>query len=125
MSGYDPDHAPSPEKWLALDEDERIDLVIRYHRRARVLLPNARIHAVFHVVVETQAAMGGEIRVRQTLERLQAEGLSRHDAVHAVGSVLMKHMQGQLAVGHPAGDPNAAYWAELAELTADGWRLSR
>jgi hypothetical protein len=42
---------------------------------------------VFHVIVENQAAQGLETPVRRTLARLQAEGLSRHDAVHAVGSI--------------------------------------
>jgi hypothetical protein len=80
---YDPQQAPDPEVWLALDEDERFELALRHHRRARVRLPNARLHAMFHVVIENQVALGHEI-VRQTLERLQAEGLDRHDAIHAV-----------------------------------------
>src|SRR5437016_9813537 len=44
------------------------------------------------VVVENQVALGDEIPVRRTLERLRAEGLDRHDAVHAAGSVLAKRI---------------------------------
>ena len=42
MQRYDPLEAPDPDEWLALDEQERLDLVQEYHRRARIPLPNAR-----------------------------------------------------------------------------------
>src|SRR3989449_2198378 len=122
---YDPRYAPDPEAWLALDEAERIDLALRYHRRARVRLPDTRLHATIHVVVENQVALGDEIPVRQTLERLRVEGLDRHDAVHAVGSVLTKRIYELLKEGLPAGDPNEPYWTELESLTAEGWRHGR
>ena len=122
---YDPQHAPDPEAWLALDEAERIELVLQYHRRARVRVPNSRLHATIHVIVENQVALGDEIPVRRTLERLRAEGLDRHDAVHAIGSVTAKHIYDLLKEGPPAGDPNKPYWAELENLTAEGWRRGR
>ena len=122
---YDPQRAPDPKTWLALDEEERIVLVLQYHRRARVRVPNSRLHATIHVIVENQVALGDEIPVRRTLERLRAEGLDRHDAVHAVGSVTTKHIYDLLKEGPPAGDPNAPYWAELQSLTAEGWRHGR
>ena len=122
---YDPQRAPDPKSWLALDEEERIVLALQYHRRARVRLPNARLHATIHVIVENQVALGDEIPVRRTLERLRAEGLDRHDAVHAIGSVTTKHIYDLLKEGPPAGDPNAPYWAELQSLTAEGWRHGR
>ena len=53
---YDPLEAPEPEEWLAIDEAERIHLTQDYHRRARIRLPNEKLHAVFHVVVENQIA---------------------------------------------------------------------
>ena len=122
---YDPQHAPDPEGWLALDEAERTELVLQYHRRARVRVPNSRLHATIHVIVENQVALGDEIPVRRTLERLRAEGLDRHDAVHAIGSVTAKHIYDMLKEGPPAGDPNEPYWAELENLTAEGWRHGR
>jgi len=67
---YDPLEAPEPEEWLAIDEAERINLVKDYHRRARVRLPNEKLHAVFHVVVENQIALGNEIPVQSTVQRL-------------------------------------------------------
>jgi hypothetical protein len=51
---------------------------------------SARAHAATHVVVENQAAMGDATAVPATLARLMREGLERHDAVHAIGSVLMQ-----------------------------------
>jgi hypothetical protein len=58
MQRYDPLKAPDPEAWLALDEQARIELVRDYHRRARIRLPNATVHAVLHAIVETQIGQG-------------------------------------------------------------------
>ena len=63
---YDPLEAPEPEEWLAIDEAERIHLAQDYHRRTRVRLPNEKLHAVFHVVVENQIALGDEMPVQST-----------------------------------------------------------
>lgn len=118
---YDPNVAPDPEAWLALDESERAELAFQYHRRKKLKAPNTRLHALFHSIVETQAATGDESPVRRTLERLQREGLDRHDAVHAVGSVLASQFYDILQGGGAAGEPNAAYEAELERLNARDW----
>jgi len=57
MAHYDPAVAPDPSEWQALDEQERVDLVRQFHRRAHLKMPNATLHASFHVIVETQIAM--------------------------------------------------------------------
>jgi hypothetical protein len=44
--------------WLELDETERIDAVMDYHRRAKVVPANLKLHAMTHVVVENQVARG-------------------------------------------------------------------
>src|SRR4030095_6697149 len=97
-------------------------LVEEYHRRMRVQLPNATVHAVAHCVVENQIAMGDELPVRRTLERLISEGLDRHDSIHAVASVLMKHMYELMQ--HPTTAPvdQSVYFRELEDLTAKRWR---
>jgi hypothetical protein len=125
MERYDPVIAPDAADWLDTDESERIELVSTYHRRAKVKLPNLRLHATMHVAVENQVAMGDEIPVRRTVDRLQAEGLDRHDAIHAVGSVLAEHMYDLVKKGPPATDPNTLYWAALEKLTAKEWRRAR
>jgi hypothetical protein len=91
MDAYNPDTSPTPTDWLRTDEGDRIELVSAYHRRKKIKLPNTQLHAVIHVVVENQLALGEETVVK-TLSRLQGEGLSRHDAIHAIGSVLAENL---------------------------------
>ena len=61
MDSYDPDTPRHSTDWLKTDEGERIELVSSYHRRKKVHLPNAQLHAVIHVVAENQLALG-EVR---------------------------------------------------------------
>jgi len=84
---YDPEVPPDSEEWLELDEQERIRLVERYHRTARIKLPSVKAHAAFQATVENQIAQGLGPAVR-AMQRLTAEGLSRHDALHAIASVV-------------------------------------
>jgi hypothetical protein len=118
---YNPDKPINPKEWLAMDEGERLDLVRRYHRKKRIRLPNERLHAGIHTIVENQVAMGPEIPVQKTLSRLMNEGLSRHDSIHAIGSILARHMY-ELIKGNPRSDDlNANYYRELEDLTAATW----
>jgi hypothetical protein len=90
---YDALKAPDPQAWLALGEQERIDEVIAYHRRYHLPMGgSAQLHAVAHVIVENQVAMGDPPAAREALARLMGEGLDRHDAVHAVGSIVVGFM---------------------------------
>jgi hypothetical protein len=120
METYDPETAPDPPEWLELEEDERVDRISAYHRRAKVKLPNRRVHAVLHSVVENQVAEEMQT-VRETLERLQAEGLSRHDAIHAVGSVLVGRLYSLLQEGARAQFEVGAYFQDLRSLRAEKW----
>ena len=125
MNTYDADHDPAPWAWPGLDEDTKIDLVVKYHRRQRPQPPQVRLHATFHTIVENQVAANGPVVV-ETLKRLRNEGLSRHDAVHAIASVLAVQVYDVLRHEHPetGKDPNEAYAAELRQLTAASWRES-
>ena len=67
LKKYDPDVGIRAPEWLATDEAERIELVRAYHRRARVRLPNERLHALIHVIVENQLALG-EVVVIEALD---------------------------------------------------------
>jgi hypothetical protein len=90
VARYDASTAPDPQAWLELDEQERIELVIAYHRRYHLPMgQDPKMHGVAHVIVENQVAMGDATVVPATLARLMREGLNRHDAIHAIGSVLM------------------------------------
>jgi hypothetical protein len=115
---YDPDKAVDPAEWLGLDDMEQQLIVERYHKRARIRLPSPRMHAVIHAAIETQLAHG-HAAARRALERMLAEGLERHDAIHAVGSVLAKHMFGVLKNKQPFDDK--AYAADLDALSAERW----
>jgi hypothetical protein len=55
---------------------------------------------------------------------LVQEGLSRHDAVHAIGSVLAGYMFDLIKHGAKDQDVNADYYRQLEELTAAGWLKS-
>jgi hypothetical protein len=91
-----------------------------------VTVPNHRLHAATHVIVENQVAMGDELPTRRVLDRLQAEGLDRHDSLHAIGAVLLEHMNELLLRGTPEdAETLAAYRAALERLTARRWRRSR
>jgi hypothetical protein len=112
---------PKPTEWLALDEGEQIALVETYHRRVGIDLPNATLHALIHTTVESQLAAQLSPVVK-SLQRLQAEGLDRHDAIHAIGAVLAEHMR-QLMLGElNVPDPNPSYFAALDRLSAASWR---
>lgn len=84
---YDPDVAPSASEWLALRELERLRLAQSYHVAARFKVPSVKAHAAVHAAVENQIATGYGPSKR-AIDRLQSEGLSRHEAVHAIGSVV-------------------------------------
>jgi hypothetical protein len=122
MSAYNPDASPVPTAWLQTDEGERIEMVSAYHRREKVTLPDAKLHAVIHVVVENQIALGEEIVV-ETLARLQREGLGRHDALHAIGSVLAENLYELMQEDRDSVDePYRMYLQRLETLTASSWR---
>ncbi len=129
MSTYDPLYAPNPQEWLALDEEERLDLVRHYHESENELPDevDTELHAICHVTVENQTALGDETPVADTLDRLVEEGLNRHEAIHAVAGVLMEHLwQSQNSDAQGRGAPGASfstssYFEAVKNLTAQEW----
>ena len=119
---YDPEIPPNAEAWLALDEQVRISLAERYHRRAKIKLPSVKAHAAFHAIVENQIAMGLGPVVRAST-RLMKQGLSRHDAIHAVASVLADHLyeQANAKVEDSPEVVQSRYDAEVERLNAKEW----
>ena len=116
---YDPDVAPSASQWLALDEPARMAVVEQAHDAS---MPNLLLHAAIHAAVETQLALNLP-SVVDAAERLRAQGLDRHDMIHAIGAVLAGHMWEMLrADPSTGGDPNAEYFAALDQLSAESWR---
>ena len=120
-STYDPHDDPDPKEWLSLDEGIRSMLVEEYHQEAGIKLPNLRLHALIHVVVENQVAMADETPVQRTLNRLIEEGLDRHDAIHAIGSILAKQIYNLFNEKPESGFSDSAYRQDLERLTAESW----
>lgn len=119
---YDPEVGPDPNLWLTTDESEQEDAVMRYCMANEADLPGVYLHAHIHMAVETQVAMGGEIPVAETLRRLMADGLGRHEAIHAVGWVLSQHMVD--AVRNPAegAELDLQYYERLGKFTVAQWQ---
>ena len=118
---YDPAVAPDAAEWLALDEQERVLLVRKHHKRARQRSGSRELHAIVHATVETQLA-GGQPDVKAAFERLSREGLDRHSVIHAIGSVLAGEIYGMMKSQRPH-DPQE-YARKLRELTAESWLRS-
>lgn len=120
MKHYNPDKQIDPKEWMALSEYERLYLVEQYHKKKRIKMPNVKVHAAFHVIAENQIAMGDTIPAEKALTRLMQQGLSRHDAVHAIASVAAKHFYNVMKQGSAAA-PNADYNTQLEKLNAEEW----
>lgn len=98
----DPGLAPVRVEWLSATEDERLEAV-----RAG----SPRRHAVIHVA-------GPRCHGRD--ESLLADGLDRHEALHAIGSVLAGESFEMLKLKR-SHDPDR-YVPGLQRLTAEAWR---
>jgi hypothetical protein len=120
---YDPERPPAANAWLALSEDKRLALVAAYHRRVGIRPPNPRLHAVLHTIVENQIAEH-VVEAERALERLMAQGLDRHDAVHAIGWVLIEQFIDAREATPPRVDLGTHDRARLQTLTAQEWLFS-
>jgi hypothetical protein len=122
MDSYNPEHAPVGNEWLEIDEDERLMLVEQYHRDARIRLPKSarRVHATMHTIVENQLALNDEPVVK-ALDRLMREGLTRHDALHAIGYLVSEQIYDILKHNETPDASKARYYAAIERLTAAAW----
>lgn len=118
---YDPASPPDAAFWGTLSESQRITAVVDYHRQSSVWLANETVHAVMHVVIENQIATG-VAPVVDTLSRLARDGLDRHEAIHAVGSVLAAHLHGIAPTEQTQADLQQAYFERLENLCAVRWQ---
>lgn len=118
---YDPELGPDPQRWLALGEADRIALVLLAHEGIDTG-EAPRAHAAMHAVIETQLALGDPPGARQGYARLRAEGLTRHDTIHALAAVLSEHLFRALSK-HEELDVGALD-ASLASVSAAAWRAS-
>jgi hypothetical protein len=122
MQDYNPRYAPNPAEWLAIQESERIDMVLFFHDEVEDELPEdgKTLHSLIHVVVENQIALGVE-PVGNAIARLSRQGLSRHEAIHAVGAVLSEDIYDLMQNGQEAFN-KTRYRRQLEKLTAKRWK---
>jgi hypothetical protein len=94
MNSYDPEQSPDSNTWLSLSEDDRIHLAMVTHESSNteLLSQSLSLHASIHVVVENQLALNTEF-IPETLVALMKLGMSRHNAVHAIGAVILEELQ--------------------------------
>ena len=118
---YDAEATPDPAEWLATTEEGRLAAVRRHHRRVKHDVGNPQRHAAIHVIVETQLAERHPAAT-DALNRLIGEGLRRHEAIHALGSVVAADIFDIMKSKRPH-DPEA-YARQLQRLTAAAWRAS-
>jgi len=116
--------APNPAEWLSLDEQLRLDLVVDYVNKNEnnIEEPAKRIHASIHVIVENQLALESE-PTPKTYSRLRKQGLSRHEAIHAIGAVISEDMFEIMR-----GNKDQAfekYKGRLEKLTAKRWKRGK
>jgi hypothetical protein len=87
-------------------------------------IPDPHLHAVLHTIVENQIAEGDAIPVREKARQLMAQGLTRHDALHAIASVLITFTRELVGGEMTDADPNQRYFRALRRLHARKWLRS-
>ena len=122
MEDYNPRNAPNPAEWLAIQESERIDMVLFFHEGVDEALheDGKTLHSLVHVVVENQIALGVE-PVGNAIARLSRQGLSRHEAIHAVGAILSEDIYDLMKNCQEAIN-QTRYRRRLEKLTAKRWK---
>jgi len=122
VESYDAHEQPHGLDWLGMGEEARLQLVIDYHTSIGDTGDNARTHCMLHVIVENQIAMGAHMEpVRERLRQLMAQGMDRHEALHAICYVLIRHMN-WIGLSNQKGDHDARYFREIKRMTAQKWR---
>jgi len=84
---------------------------------------NPILHVTIHQTIENQLAAKDPPVVHETLERLMRSGLSRHEAIHAIGSVLSVEIWEILKDERPFDEEK--YERGLRRLSAREWAPAR
>lgn len=123
MNEYNASKIPNPEKWLALDELTRLELVTEFVNKYEKHIEEQarRIHASLHVIVENQLAMKSE-PTPETYSRLIKQGLNRHEVIHAIGAVISEDMFNIMQGDKEQG---LKYQERLKKLTAKKWKKGK
>jgi hypothetical protein len=115
MREYNPAKSPDRQQWLALDKTRQLEIIRLAHDDMETSENALATHCGMHSAVETQIAQNSP-GVRNAMGRLRKQGTSRHNALHAIGLVLIQHMR-RMATSQDEPDiANAHYQTQLAEL---------
>ena len=91
IHSYLPHVAQDPSMWNALDEDERVFLVSAWHKKhsdAHPAIVSLRGHALAHVVAENMLT-SGEVQALSAMRTMVDQGLTRHEAIHALSDAIV------------------------------------
>jgi len=121
MEFYSPSISPDPDEWLSTDEGERLRLVTDFHELEDKDLDEAalNIHSAIHVIVENQLALGVEL-LPETVARLTRQGLTRHEALHAIGAIISADLMAMIK-GETSKFSSKKYRIKLQKITAKRW----
>lgn len=108
---YDANRPPDPS-WQSCVPDDKLRQVTAFHAAQRLAVGPLKSHAALHVVVEDLISQGDGPVVR-AMARLQQQGSTRHEALHAVGEVLARHRHRQAQGG---GDVGGASQRQLNDV---------
>ncbi|MFT4928622.1 MAG: hypothetical protein ACI8WB_004741 [Phenylobacterium sp.] len=122
MNTYNPNKPIDPETWLAIDEAERIEMVEQFHRIEDNGVPEEAIttHSMIQVIVENQLAENVAY-VPDTVAKLIRQGLTRHDAVHAIGAIISEDVF-NIVNGEDTDLSPKKYRRKYEKITAKRWR---
>jgi len=121
MDTYNPSKPLVPQTWLALDEATQITLVQSYHESIEHELTDEAlsVHCSLHVIVENQLAMEVEY-IPETIAKLTRQGLERHEAIHAIGAIILDDVFA-IARGDTQEFSPSKNRKKLAKITAKRW----
>lgn len=90
---YNPAVSPNPEMWQQTDEGELLSLIQDYVEFNESDVESPTVHAAIHLAVENQiAATEDSVPAVETMLRLITAGVTRHNAIHAIGSVTIEQL---------------------------------
>ncbi|MGI2029721.1 hypothetical protein [Endozoicomonas acroporae] len=123
MKYYNPDKPLNISEWLVLDDAQRKILVYNFHESIGAEFQDdgaLTMHSYMHVVVENQIAANVDL-VSETVTKLVRQGLSRHEALHAISAIIVEDIFDMLK-GSKSEFCLKKYRRKLEKITAKRWR---
>jgi hypothetical protein len=106
---YDPGSSPEADEWTRTDLFDRLDAIVRFHGGPGDDPGRATMHGWLHLVAENQLA-DGHLVATTKLRALVRAGVSRHEAIHAIGHAIMSAAEPPEESDAPDDLPDDATW---------------